>query len=102
MRYLSYETLKADAIRQRRNRGKKTDEQHQKQHQQDAKAHQQQHINNPQLHKFAQDFSEDANVPILHQINVTSSSFYHRIGQLLPEPGSQTSLFADVCLGYST
>ncbi|CAJ0765654.1 20582_t:CDS:2, partial [Entrophospora sp. SA101] len=77
------------------------------------------------------DFSEDANVPILHQINVTSSttcshcnafkfppespgmccsngkvilaepnvtlllqnifsgSFYHRIGQLLPEPGSQ-------------
>ncbi|CAJ0846728.1 3897_t:CDS:2 [Entrophospora sp. SA101] len=53
---------------------KETDEQHQKQHQKDAKAHHQQHINNPQLHNFAQDFSEDANVPILHQINVTSST----------------------------
>jgi len=68
------ERKEADADRQRRNRGKETDEQHQKRHQQDAKAHHQQRINNPQLHNFAQDFSENANVSILHQINVTSSN----------------------------
>lgn len=35
--------------------------QYQKRHQRDAKAHHQQRINNPQLHNFARDFSEDVN-----------------------------------------